>query len=1202
MSSLFDDLSDELFQILKGSGKKLILYDKSGNRIYDPKFARRVFAEPDKMMISVNEAGSDSEVKLYLSQTQDIKEVAALINTLRQISTRYNVLFNVRKYGRILAPRDFAYQVEAVSEAAMWGSTKTSYQRIGSSKLIVRHAAPVNEGIIGSRARNILALFVETREGERFRFPVIHLSGARAFAQHLNQGGKPYDSLGQNIVESARESTDLAKVNRYIRHSRGTLSEGAMAIRPLLKERIATIRRQLQTLARPRGYGRIQESGVAQITLNLQESEKQLDSEISRISELLNIQPNHALAESIMPVALLTLGDTIMKKINEMFYKGIAVPASLMQELAETLNSEYGYTEGVDWSVVDRGTHRAIYFENSAAMDDAHDLLENVMAVGYLPEDDESDKVLFYAQNWYKGRNKAMGVGDVLSKDQEKASVELADGLRSVLSGQPIAKAHYPRQSETPSFASADSQRGWELSLFLEPSAGLRNDALFTYISTIVGKLQEGQKLTSTEKMIMDMLVNQVVDEPMGESLNEDGDQIQTYATNWVAARHGVLDKDIGINQREEEKDMAKAAAELADGLRAVLSGQTVAHAAYPDKNETPSFTSMESQFAYELGLFLEPSAGLKNDSLFNYIGTLITKLQDGSKLTKSERLVMDKLLDTLDDSSIIGESSWDDPYDDRNDSNVESKLEQEVENFDAGSFMQDYFPELLNDRGDVEDPFKPDYFIGEISHYLNKALENADLLGYDGYCKPFAQAIWDSGEIQKVLADNGWTVTGPEVTESTNQNVLNTAIDFNDMEVEVEVHYDFDADDSSVGYAGDGIILTGVILKGAEQDIMDQLDDNTKDRLYQEVMDDTSDKAGDRADYEYDRMKDERAMGEDIAVDTVMGIGQKVATDFGPGTIVDVDGERALVELMNGRFKEIMVSELTSVAAPSMSEEADLDTWFEDFEPKNVLAQQVSEYAPPSKNEEPIEVGDRVVHGVYGPGEVMDSDGKLVKVQFDRRHARLGMDSTATISPGLLYKATGAIFKDKMQRTGDMPTMQPTGMEEEQITELSVDAMYDYFDRAAQKRYKLDKKAAHGDEEADEKMGKLDKSLELAWNKIHKKQGLVKEDDTEAQFDEAVDSGIILPGDQGDAFMADITQHNDVDGGMPGQYKIYGKTFDTKTFDDAAQANEFMKKNEGWGVIGVKDGKVHVAAMDDEVQEAMGMHRLLTLSGRKGN
>src|SRR5690606_34755628 len=146
----------------------------------------------------------DSSINLYLSTGADLKVVAPLINTLRAMSSRYNVILDVKKYGKELSPKDFAYQT--IGEASMWGSTKTSYQKIGQTKLVVRHCAPVREDVMGSRARNILSLFVETKAGERLKFPVCHLSGARAWAKHLSEGGLPHDEMGSYIVELAQEA------------------------------------------------------------------------------------------------------------------------------------------------------------------------------------------------------------------------------------------------------------------------------------------------------------------------------------------------------------------------------------------------------------------------------------------------------------------------------------------------------------------------------------------------------------------------------------------------------------------------------------------------------------------------------------------------------------------------------------------------------------------------------------------------------------------------------------------------------------------------------------------------------------------------------------------------------------------------------------------------------------------------------------
>jgi hypothetical protein len=92
-------------------------------------------------------------------------------------------------------------------------------------------------------------------------------------------------------------------------------------------------------------------------------------------------------------------------------------------------------------------------------------------------------------------------------------------------------------------------------------------------------------------------------------------------------------------------------------------------------------------------------------------------------------------------------------------------------------------------------------------------------------------------------------------------------------------------------------------------------------------------------------------------------------------------------------------------------------------------------------------------------------------------------------------------------------------------------------------------------------------------------------------------DSGLTLPGDAGDAFIADVTKpapHGE------GEYTVYGKTFSTKTFNSDDEANAWLEQNPDHGVLGVKDHQVHVAHMDEELQGAMGMERILKLSGQK--
>lgn len=507
MSSLFDSLSEELFQVLKGSGKTLTLYGEDGNKTYEPKTARRVFATPDNIMVSVIEAGSDSEVKLYLSQNTDVRAISGLINTLRQITTRYNVLFNVRKYGRELQPKDFAYQ-SSVTEAAMWGSTRTSYQKLGQTKLIVRHTRPVAEGVIGARGRNILGMFVETREGERFKFSENHLSAGRAFAQHINQGGKPHDDIGTKLAILAQESLHLARVNRYIHHSRNVLGEEAVALRAPIKSRIVELRRAFLSMSRPRGYHKVKES-LPVTAANLNESTA---DRIGQIQALLMIDNNHALAESLMPVALLQMGEN-MTDMNSMFHGVLTLEDAAADALVEALLDEYGH--GADaWTRY--GSN--IAFNEGHIFEDAQEVLGLLEAAYQI---NENDAILDYATQWTQHRTNQAGGGEFSDPKDRKAHEagigELADGLRAILGGQ-IQVPEYPER--VPGFADAGAKARFMLDLYVSQHA-LANSATLNYVSTIIDKLAEGKKLDGAEKTVAGKLIQALEDDLNGGEVDE---------------------------------------------------------------------------------------------------------------------------------------------------------------------------------------------------------------------------------------------------------------------------------------------------------------------------------------------------------------------------------------------------------------------------------------------------------------------------------------------------------------------------------------------------------------------------------------------------------------------------------------------------------------------------------------------------------
>ena len=104
-----------------------------------------------------------------------------------------------------------------MAESSMYGSKNISYQKLMDTRLIIKHShALQDDQQPGARSRNISALFVENADGERFKYPFIHLAGARAMQRHVANGGVPYDDIGQSIVKMSEEIAQLKSFGNYV--------------------------------------------------------------------------------------------------------------------------------------------------------------------------------------------------------------------------------------------------------------------------------------------------------------------------------------------------------------------------------------------------------------------------------------------------------------------------------------------------------------------------------------------------------------------------------------------------------------------------------------------------------------------------------------------------------------------------------------------------------------------------------------------------------------------------------------------------------------------------------------------------------------------------------------------------------------------------------------------------------------------------
>lgn len=257
----------KLYGILKGSGKDIDMYDVQGNRTIDPAEATRYFVSFEsadkkfgdfKIVVAIHDHGQDSFINIKTPELKsdiDFKTVHTVRDHIRTaIGRKEGVKVNWQVFDHEIDPREEAVHniKESKDISKVFGSTKSSFQRIGEAKLIIRHTESVNEDKHGARSRHIRAIFIENRMGERFAYPHLHVSGARAFARHVSNGGTNHDPIAETIFEMSKDYISLRNTGRQLRKNNG-LNEWVESVR----ENMHRINRKLTSLRGPKGYSNI---------------------------------------------------------------------------------------------------------------------------------------------------------------------------------------------------------------------------------------------------------------------------------------------------------------------------------------------------------------------------------------------------------------------------------------------------------------------------------------------------------------------------------------------------------------------------------------------------------------------------------------------------------------------------------------------------------------------------------------------------------------------------------------------------------------------------------------------------------------------------------------------------------------------------------------------------------------------------------
>ncbi len=277
MAVNIETVANKIFKVIKGSGHEVKMYDSAtGNETVDPNTSRYFYVKMPNYMVHLDP--DNSEIKLHQGAEKTDEKVKGIINNIKHIAKSYMLDFDHRIFGKELTPKNYAFKIDQnrnekdMSElqtegyTPLQGSTKTSEQKLEGVKVIVRHNKAVDENSRGARSRNIQGIFVETSEGERFKYPHIHLNGARAMARHVHAGGKPHDEVGEAIVNLSDQLAKLKEVTKFARRF-SQVQEQAADVLPLVDNKVADIKKTIHKLTTASGYADFKENYKASETV-----------------------------------------------------------------------------------------------------------------------------------------------------------------------------------------------------------------------------------------------------------------------------------------------------------------------------------------------------------------------------------------------------------------------------------------------------------------------------------------------------------------------------------------------------------------------------------------------------------------------------------------------------------------------------------------------------------------------------------------------------------------------------------------------------------------------------------------------------------------------------------------------------------------------------------------------------------------------
>jgi len=279
--------SNDLFAKIRSKFGNITIGDSEGSATADPKqavFFDFEFTEDEDKFGRVSISLADGEsMKVFYNrdmvakiEEDDKSDWYAFIKELKDFAVEHQLEFDIRDITKTnLTKQDYQNLADAnktvntdemqeelnrITKLAgievkegLTGTRKSSYENLDKTRLIVRHTGPVDENVPGARSRHINSMYIENEDGERFKYPVIHLAGARAMTRHVANGGRPHDDFGQHIIQTSEDIAKLSSFQRYV-SNKDQLNDSAGDIIEQTKLQLENLRMYVKNISKQGHY------------------------------------------------------------------------------------------------------------------------------------------------------------------------------------------------------------------------------------------------------------------------------------------------------------------------------------------------------------------------------------------------------------------------------------------------------------------------------------------------------------------------------------------------------------------------------------------------------------------------------------------------------------------------------------------------------------------------------------------------------------------------------------------------------------------------------------------------------------------------------------------------------------------------------------------------------------------------------------